>query len=234
MGRPNKTTILDRLATMREAAMFVNKCQRSDSFGHLILLLRDVPSGEEKAHNLVFGKENPDSAGSRKEAQHIVARNKARDLLQESFQTIRVVCLPLPHADVNGGFTGSIGCSVSTRVIPAIRVQWLPLDRLASPQRIQSLCFTLISFGICCTSFLCPASNYEFAICRPCSPGVYMTHSWWRCSPGDRPRRGWLRIRVETLGATKNAVGHFVRTPPLRGAAGVGRASISFTAVRSM
>lgn len=82
--------------------MFVNEWQRGNAFGHLILLLRDVPSGEGQAHEVVFGKENPGRAGSREEEQHIVARNKTRDLLQESFQTIRTVCMPQPHADING------------------------------------------------------------------------------------------------------------------------------------
>jgi len=103
MGIPNKATILDRLATMREAATFVNERQRGDSFGHLIVLLRDEPKREEEAHGLLFGKEDPESAGTQEEAQHMIARNKARDQLQESFQTIRVVCMPQPHADIKGG-----------------------------------------------------------------------------------------------------------------------------------
>lgn len=103
MGIPNKATILDRFATMREAATFVNECQRDDSFGQLIVVLRDVHKGEEEAHDLLFGKEDPESAGAQEEVQHMIARNKARDQLQESFQTIRVVCMPLPHAEINGG-----------------------------------------------------------------------------------------------------------------------------------
>lgn len=130
MGRPNKTTILDRLATMREAAMFVNEWQRDNAFGHLILLLRDVPNGEEQAHEVVFGKENPGGAGSVEEEQHIVARNKTRGLLHESFQTIRTVCMPQPHPDINGElFSSSFAASgVPTRMIPYTSTQRLLLD----------------------------------------------------------------------------------------------------------
>lgn len=100
-GCPNKTNVLESLTTMRQAANFVNQGQRDNAFEHLILLLRDVSGGEDQAHALVFGGEALESAGTTEEERNMAAHNKARDLLQSSFQSIRV-CMPLPHADING------------------------------------------------------------------------------------------------------------------------------------
>lgn len=45
-GRPNKTTMLDKLAVMCDAAMKVARESRQGAFGHLVILLRNVWSGE--------------------------------------------------------------------------------------------------------------------------------------------------------------------------------------------
>lgn len=100
-GLPNKSTMLEQLDTMREAAMTVTSGERPNAFGHLIIVLRDVSTGEEKAHALLFDKENLESTNSDEENRK-KARNVIRDKLEESFQSKRVVCVPRPHPEIGG------------------------------------------------------------------------------------------------------------------------------------
>lgn len=120
-GHPTKTDMLDRLNTMREAACVVNRGQRKNVFGHLIILLRDVPTTrEDQAYAVVFGKEDPDTAESDEEADHMTERNKTRDQLQASFQSTMLVCMPPPHADIHRKY-----CTVHYRSGPPMRNSYL-------------------------------------------------------------------------------------------------------------
>ncbi|CAN0316110.1 unnamed protein product [Ascophyllum nodosum] len=101
LGRPNKNTVLGELATMSEAATFINRGQRGNAFGHLILLLRDVQvNGEKEVYSIVFENEDSDGASTDEEATAMEERNKTRNLLKKTFETVRVVCMPSPHAEI--------------------------------------------------------------------------------------------------------------------------------------
>ncbi|CAM9969406.1 unnamed protein product [Ectocarpus sp. 12 AP-2014] len=102
LGQPNKTTMLDRLGMMREAAATIDRSQRRDAFGHLIVLLRDVAEKYEKdAYSLIFDEEKDDCETDEAEEQ-MNLRNGIRRDLTKSFQSVRVCSLPLPHAEING------------------------------------------------------------------------------------------------------------------------------------
>lgn len=94
--------MLDRLAAMGESARTIGRQQREDVFGHLIILLRDVPSGEEEAKKLILEQEDSKSVETDEEEAQVNSRNKARDLLYLCFRSIQVWCLPLPHPKING------------------------------------------------------------------------------------------------------------------------------------
>ncbi|CAN0417639.1 unnamed protein product [Pylaiella littoralis] len=101
-GLPNKTTMLNSLGTMREAATTIDRSQRKDVFGHLIVLLRDVAEKEEKeAYSVIFDKEDDYCITDEAEKQ-MDLRNVIRRDLNSSFQSIRVCCLPPPHEKING------------------------------------------------------------------------------------------------------------------------------------
>ena len=105
LGRPNKNTVLGELATMSEAATFINRGQRGNAFGHLILLLRDVQvNGEKEVYSIVFENEDSDGASTDEEATAMEERNKTRNLLKKTFETVRVVCMPSPHAEIGGRY----------------------------------------------------------------------------------------------------------------------------------
>lgn len=102
-GFPNKTDMINRLGSMVEAARSaVAGTQRRGAFGHLVILLRDVPDDEPGAHERILGREDPASAPTREESEQIASRNAIRERLQESFQAIDVKCMPLPHAKIYG------------------------------------------------------------------------------------------------------------------------------------
>ena len=86
LGRPNKNAVFDELATMSEAATFINRGQRGNAFGHIILLLRDVQfNGEKEVYSIVFENEEPHYAGTDEEARGVEERNKTRNLLKQTF-----------------------------------------------------------------------------------------------------------------------------------------------------
>lgn len=95
--------MLDHLAVLTHAAAAIGKEQRQNAFGHLVVLLRDVsPKYEENAGRLLFEEEDATSATTHDEEQHMLARNENRNLLRSSFNSVRVVCLPRPHSDIEG------------------------------------------------------------------------------------------------------------------------------------
>lgn len=95
--------MLDNLGVMRHVVNEIGHDYRNKVFGHLVVLLRDVnPSEEDKAYNLIFGEESFDWTQTGERPEQIDKRNTARRELKDAFQTIRVWCLPCPHADING------------------------------------------------------------------------------------------------------------------------------------
>lgn len=87
---------------MRESANDLNRQQRENAFGHLIILLRDMCEGGKDAEKVILDPEDATSAETDEEEEQVNARNKARDLLRQSFCTIRVCCLPSPHHEIYG------------------------------------------------------------------------------------------------------------------------------------
>lgn len=100
--------MLTSLAAMSEAAFCVNRGDHQNAFGHLVILLRDVPDQDDNAYAVLFGKEDTKMANSDEEAEGMDDRNKTRDLLTTSLQSIRMVCLPLPHPAIGGMCNGPL------------------------------------------------------------------------------------------------------------------------------
>ncbi|CAN0201634.1 unnamed protein product [Scytosiphon promiscuus] len=101
-GLPTRATMLDKLSAMTYAASLLSPEEREDSFGHLIILLRDVSSTEEQsAHNRIFGRED-ETAPNSSAGDALKERNEKRKLLEQSFRSTRVCCLPSPHRDIDG------------------------------------------------------------------------------------------------------------------------------------
>lgn len=91
---------------MTYAASLLRPEEREDSFGHLIILLRDVSSTQEQiAYNRIFEQED-ETVPNNPAGDALKERNEKRKLLQQSFQSTRVYCLPRPHPDINGGKRG--------------------------------------------------------------------------------------------------------------------------------
>ncbi|CAN0253612.1 unnamed protein product [Ectocarpus sp. 12 AP-2014] len=96
-GLPNRATTLDKLSAMTYAASLLSPEEREDSFGHLIILLRDVSSTQEQnAYDRIFEQED-ETVPNTKAGDALKERNEKRKLLQQSFQSTRVCCLPRPH-----------------------------------------------------------------------------------------------------------------------------------------
>ena len=105
LGKPNKNTVLGELTTMSEAATFINGGQRGNAFGHLVLLLKDVQlDGGKEIYSIVLEYEDPDDAGTDEEAGGTEERNKTRHLLEQTLETVRAVCMPFPHAQIDGRY----------------------------------------------------------------------------------------------------------------------------------
>ncbi|CAN0402269.1 unnamed protein product [Pylaiella littoralis] len=100
-GMPNKMTMLENLAIMTNAAREVNRHQRKNAFGHLVVLLRDVPDESAEAHDRIFGTEDAGGAESDDEEKSIKMRNSTREDLSKVFQSIQVLCLPSPHSNIS-------------------------------------------------------------------------------------------------------------------------------------
>lgn len=113
-GLPNKSTMLDNLGVMRTAAAEIGQSYRSRVFGHLVVLLRDVPpnTDDEVVCDLIFGEEDCFEAKTDEEANQITMRNSAREELKDAFQSIRVWSLSIPHVDVLYGKTVRIANSI--------------------------------------------------------------------------------------------------------------------------
>ncbi|CAM9103970.1 unnamed protein product, partial [Ectocarpus fasciculatus] len=86
---------------MTNAAGEVSREQRKNAFGHLIVLLRDVPERAKEVHDVIFGAENAEGAKSDEEEKSINMRNSTREDLSKAFQSIQVLCLPSPHSNIS-------------------------------------------------------------------------------------------------------------------------------------
>lgn len=108
LGRPNKTTMLEKLELMVRATDSIiehdgHEGGKGKVFGHLIILARDLsgPDRAEEIRELLLDNEDPGSSGDRKGAAN---RNTIRDGLRSSFQSIIVRTLPTPHSHIEGEF----------------------------------------------------------------------------------------------------------------------------------
>lgn len=103
LGLPNKNTILQRLVLMIKAGEKVAKRQNDGgpTFGHLILLMRDVKKSAADIKALIM---NDEDAGELKleEAKDIMERNKIRKGLRAAFKSIDVHTMHRPHAEISG------------------------------------------------------------------------------------------------------------------------------------
>ncbi|CAM9676774.1 unnamed protein product [Pylaiella littoralis] len=92
--------MLDQLALMVNAANQVECAHRQSAFGHLIVVLRDVPRESHEGQKLVFDDEDL-GAASRGEQDSINQRNRSRAELRSAFKSIQMLALPSPHEDID-------------------------------------------------------------------------------------------------------------------------------------
>jgi hypothetical protein len=102
-GAPNKHVMLESLLTLGEAAQRVHVGDKTSTtdvdengkakpiFGHLVVVLRDWHS-TDNVYNLLFGEEAEPARGD----DAVKARNRARELVVNAFESITVQCLPYP------------------------------------------------------------------------------------------------------------------------------------------
>lgn len=72
------------------------------SFGHLIILIRDVEGKVKEIENLVLGKEQTRHLKHTDKVQ-AGERNMIREGLEASFESITFHTMPIPHPDIAGG-----------------------------------------------------------------------------------------------------------------------------------
>lgn len=103
MGLPNRNTILKRLAVMMNAAEKVTGHEDggTTTFGHLVLLVRDVNGKAADIEGLVLGDEDAGDLPSGQE-KNVTERNRIRQGLKKSFKSIIVHSMPRPHPEIDG------------------------------------------------------------------------------------------------------------------------------------
>ncbi|CAM9142812.1 unnamed protein product [Ectocarpus sp. 8 AP-2014] len=105
LGRPNKTTMLEKLEVMVLATDKIKQqdgdggCFQEKIFGHLIILVRDL-SGPEKVEEIRELLLNDEDAGRSKDRKGATNRNTIRAGLRNSFESIVVRTLPVPHPSI--------------------------------------------------------------------------------------------------------------------------------------
>ena len=101
-GLPNKDTILQQLVVMLNAAeKIITEDEHERTFGHLILVFRDVTGKAAGIEALVLGEEG---TGKLKfaEQRHVSERNRIRQGIKEAFKSITVHTMPNPHPSIGG------------------------------------------------------------------------------------------------------------------------------------
>lgn len=100
---PNKTTILQRLVMMVQAGEKV--MERGDegepTFGHLILVVRDVKGQAAQIEALVMKDEHTGNLAC-KDGKEVLERNEIRKGLRKAFKSITVHTMHRPHPDIEG------------------------------------------------------------------------------------------------------------------------------------
>lgn len=103
MGLPNKDTILQKLVVMIKAAEKVmdRQDEGESTFGHLVLLVRDVKGRAAEIEALVMDDE--DTRGlSVAEGKDAHERNTIREGLRNAFKSIAVHTMHRPHPEISG------------------------------------------------------------------------------------------------------------------------------------
>ena len=117
-GLPNKQTMLNDLILMIKAAEKVVQEEDSEgnvrskgngkpTFGHLIILMRDVDGKATEIEELVLGAEQTADLrfSEEGEAEH---RNRIRRNLKAAFESITFHTMPIPHPDITGKEGGHV------------------------------------------------------------------------------------------------------------------------------
>lgn len=96
--------MLQELVLMIKAAeKVVNNGEDNATFGHLIILVRDVTEKAEEIKALVMGYE--DMSGLKWDDERAVCdRNRIRKKIQEVFESVHVHTMPSPHPHIASEF----------------------------------------------------------------------------------------------------------------------------------
>ncbi|KAG5183520.1 hypothetical protein JKP88DRAFT_316589 [Tribonema minus] len=113
LGMPNKDTMVNQLALMKAAADIVDRSNRKNAFGHLVVVLRDCTSSRHECFDIIFGMEasgcvylplpdsviSPEDADTDKAEAAMRDRNCAREALKRAFTSTALFTLPVPHPE---------------------------------------------------------------------------------------------------------------------------------------
>jgi hypothetical protein len=112
-GAPNKHVMLESLLTLGEAAQRVHVGDSKQAgqdgakpkpiFGHLVVMLRDWHT-TDNVHTLLFAPEVEPARGD----DAVKARNRARELVVNAFESITIKCLPYPGVDPGDSSMGQL------------------------------------------------------------------------------------------------------------------------------
>lgn len=98
-GMPNKQTMLEELLVM---VMATDKVLPGEAtFGHLIILMRDVERGAGDIENILMEEESTEGYTYMEKKQKD-ERNLIRKGLKAAFRSITVQLLPCPHHAIDG------------------------------------------------------------------------------------------------------------------------------------
>ncbi len=125
MGLPNKHTMLQELVVMVKAAekvLMESEDKSRPTFGHLIILMRDVDGKVAEVEELVLGHENTRNL-KHEQKKDPMERNAIREGLVDAFESITFHTMPSPHRKISGNvcFTPHLVCcqplSLRSRVL---------------------------------------------------------------------------------------------------------------------
>lgn len=98
--------MLEELVVMVKAAekvMMGGEDESKPTFGHLIILMRDVDGKVAEVEELVLGQENTRKL-KHDQKKDPLARNAIREGLEDAFQSITFHTMPSPHPRISGVF----------------------------------------------------------------------------------------------------------------------------------